>query len=47
MRNDEVGGVALLAVSVLAFAGTTWRAQESYCRPGTSGYSRSYFAVDA
>ena len=42
-----IGGVALLAVAVLVFAGTTWRAQASYCQPGTSGYHRSYCSVDA
>ncbi len=40
-------GVALLAVAVLTFVGTTWRAQESYCRPGTSEYDRSYCSVEA
>jgi len=40
-----VGGAALLATSVLTVVGTTWRAQESYCRPGTPGYATSYCAV--
>ena len=42
-----VGGVALLAVSVMAFVGTTWGAQESYCQPGTPGYDRSYCSIEA
>lgn len=42
-----IGGVALLAVSVMAFVGTSWRAQESFCQPGTSGYNRSYCSIEA
>jgi len=42
-----VGGAALLATSVLTILGTTWRAQESYCQPGTPGYARSYCSIDA
>lgn len=38
-------GVALLATSVLVFAGSTWAAQQSYCRPGTPGHDRSYCSV--
>ncbi len=40
-----VAGAALLATSVLTVVGTTWRAQESYCRPGTPGYATSYCAT--
>lgn len=39
--------VGLLVVSVLSVVGTTWRAQESYCQPGTPGYGRSYCDVGA
>lgn len=42
-----VGAVALLAMSVLTMVGTTWRAQESYCQPGTPGYARSYCSIEA
>lgn len=44
-RRLAVVGVALLALSVLTVVGTTWRAQESYCRPGTAGYADSYCSV--
>ena len=42
-----ISGLVLLAVSVMAFVGTTWRAQESYCQPGTPGYDRSYCSIEA
>lgn len=41
-----VGGAALLVVSALTVVGTTWRAQESFCQPGTPGYAASYCSVD-
>ncbi len=41
-RHLSLWGAALLAASVLIVAGTTWRAQDSYCQPGTAGYARSY-----
>ncbi len=37
----------LLGISALTLVGTTWRAQESYCQPGSPGYARSYCAVAA
>lgn len=43
----EIGGAVLLAVSAMVFVGTTWRAQESYCQPGSSGYNRSYCSIEA
>jgi hypothetical protein len=42
-----MSAAAVLAVSVLTIVGTTWRAQASYCQPGTSGYSTSYCSTDA
>jgi hypothetical protein len=41
-----VVGAALLAMSTLTIVGTTWRAQESYCQPGTPGYISSYCSTD-
>ncbi len=40
-----VDAAALLALSVLTIIGTTWQAQESYCQPGTPGYSSSYCSI--
>ncbi len=40
-------GLALLALSVVTAVATTWRAHESYCRPGTPGYEDSYCSVGA
>lgn len=37
-----LGGIALLACSAATAIGTTWRADESYCQPGTPGYAASY-----
>ena len=42
-----VRGAALLATSLLTVVGTTWLAQESYCRPGTAAYAGSYCSLDA
>jgi hypothetical protein len=36
-----IGGAALLVASLVIMFGATWRAQESYCQPGTAGYGRS------
>ncbi len=41
-----ITGVALVTLSVLTFVGSTWAAQESYCRTGTAGYDRSYCTVE-
>lgn len=38
-------GLALLAVSVATFAGTSALARDSYCEPGSSGYRESYCDV--
>jgi hypothetical protein len=40
------GAAALLALSLLTFVGTTWRALESYCQPGTLGYASSYCGIE-
>lgn len=37
-----VSGAAVLALSVAVVVGTTWRASQSYCQPGTTGYDASY-----
>ncbi|MFC5493609.1 hypothetical protein [Nocardioides caricicola] len=42
-----VGGAALLVVSPLVMVGTTWRASESFCQPGTPGYDASYCSTDS
>ena len=42
-----VCGLVVLTASAVSFAGTTWRAQESYCRPGTPGYDDSYCSTKA
>lgn len=41
-----VGAAALVAMSVLTIVAMTWRAQESYCQPGTPGYLTSYCIND-
>lgn len=41
-----LGAVVLLACSAATVIGTTWRAEESYCQPGTPGYAMSYCSVD-
>lgn len=41
-----ITGMALLTFSVLVVVGSTWAAQASYCRPGTSGYDGSYCSVE-
>jgi hypothetical protein len=41
-----LGGVGLLAASAATVLGTTWAADESYCRPGTPGYAASYCSID-
>ncbi len=41
-----LGGVALVVASVATVVGTTWRAEESFCQPGTPGYVASYCDVD-
>lgn len=41
-----LGGIALLAGSAATVVGTTWRAEESYCQPGTPGYAASYCSTD-
>ena len=41
-----LGGIALLACSAVTAVGTTWRAGESFCQPGTQGYAASYCSVD-
>jgi hypothetical protein len=43
--NLAVSGAVLLVMSVLTMVSTTWRAQESYCQPGTPGYATSYCSV--
>jgi hypothetical protein len=45
-RRTALGGAVLLVSSVLIFAGTTWRAQSSYCQPGSPGYRASYCSTD-
>jgi hypothetical protein len=37
-----IGGAALLVASAATIVSTTWRAGDSYCQPGTAGYSQSY-----
>ena len=39
-------GLALLVSSVLVVVGTTWRAEGSYCRPGSPDYRSSYCSTD-
>ncbi len=41
------GGAAIVVISVLTLVGTTWRANESFCQPGTPGYQASYCSTDA
>jgi hypothetical protein len=41
-----VGGLVLLMSSVLIVVGTTWRAQGSYCQPGSPDYRSSYCSTD-
>lgn len=42
-----VGALVLLVASTATVVGTTWRASESYCQPGTPGYAASYCSVSA
>ena len=37
-----IGTIAIVAASATVVVGTTWRASESYCQPGTPGYADSY-----
>lgn len=41
-----VGGAAVLGMSVLTVVSTTLLASESYCQPGTPGYTSSYCSTD-
>ncbi|WP_243058478.1 hypothetical protein [Nocardioides sp. SR21] len=41
------GGAVLLVVSTLTIVGTTWRASESFCQPGTRGYDTSYCSISS
>ncbi len=40
------GGLVVLLSSVLIVVGTTWRAQGSYCQPGSVEYRVSYCSTD-